>query len=185
MNFVIPVREDLELRLRSEADSEALFQLIDKNRLYLRQWLPWVDSTKSVEDSRDYIRSCVSKFEGKESIDLGIWHKGQQVGSVGFHYWDKTNRKDTIGYWLAEDAQGYGIMTSAVIALMKYGFEVMNLNRIEILCAGDNVKSRGIPERLGFTNEGVVRENEWLYDHFVDVVAYSYLVREWRPRLFN
>ena len=182
MNFVIPVREGLELRLRSEADSEALFKLIDKNRLYLREWLPWVDSTKSVEDSLVYIASCFAKFESKESIDLGIWHEGRMVGSIGFHYWDKTNRKDTIGYWLAEDSQGKGIMTAAVIALMKYGFETMNLNRIEILCAVGNAKSRGIPERLGFTNEGVVRESEWLYDHFIDAVAYSYLSSEWAKR---
>ena len=106
--------------------------------------------------------------------------RGQWVGSVGFHYWDKKNRKDTIGYWLAEGFQGKGIMTDAVKALMKYGFETMNLNRIEILCAVENNKSRAIPERLGFKNEGISRENEWLYDHFIDAVAYSLLASEWK-----
>lgn len=178
MNFVIPVRENLELRLRIETDAEAFFNLVDKNRTYLRQWLPWVDATKTVEDTQKYVQSCLSSFEKKEGIDLGIWYEGQWVGSVGFHYWDKINRKDTIGYWLAEGFQGKGIMTDAVKALMKYGFETMNLNRIEILCAVENTKSRAIPERLGFKNEGVARENEWLYDHFIDAVAYSLLESE-------
>src|SRR3954469_3028636 len=120
MDLVIPVRENLELRLRTEADAEAFFKLIDKNRTHLRQWLPWVDATKTAEDTRKYIQSCRSSFEKQEGLDLGIWYEGQWVGSIGFHYWDKTNRKDTIGYWLAEDFQGKGIMTDAVKALMKY-----------------------------------------------------------------
>ena len=82
MNFVIPVRENLELRLRAETDAEALFNLVDKNRLYLRQWLPWVDATKTVEDSRKYIQSCLSSFEKQEGIDLGIWYEGS-VGRFG------------------------------------------------------------------------------------------------------
>jgi ribosomal-protein-serine acetyltransferase len=179
MNFTIIVREGLELRLRTESDADAFFKVTEKNRTYLRQWLPWVDATKTTDDTRKYIQSCISKFEKQESIDSGIWYEGQWVGSMGFHYWDKANRKDTIGYWLSEDFQGKGIVTDAVRALIKYGFEEMKLNRIEILCAVENKKSRAIPERLGFKNEGVTRQCEWLYDHFVDSVTYSLLLSEW------
>ncbi len=179
MNFVIPVRTNLELRLRTGADAEAIFKVVDQNRAYLREWLPWLDATKTADDTRTYIKDSVKKFEAKESIDLGIWYEGRWVGSIGFHYWDKANRKDTIGYWLAEDAQGMGIITDSVRALMKYGFEGMKLNRIEILCATENIKSQAIPKRLGFTSEGVTRDCSWHYDHFVDSITYSMLVREW------
>lgn len=172
-------RGTCQLRLRTEKDALAFLKVTDKNRNYLRQWLPWVDATKTVDDTLKYIHSVILKFETKESIDLGIWYEGQWVGSIGFHYWDKSNRKDTIGYWLAEDFQGKGIMTDAVRALIKYGFKEMNLNRIEILCAVENTKSRRVPERLGFKNEGVTRDCEWLYDHFVDCVTYSVLASEW------
>lgn len=181
MNLVIPVRENLELRLRSLADADAVFEVTNKNRAYLREWLPWVDSTKNPEDTREYIQSCILKFEKEEGLDLGIWYNGKWVGSIGFHYWDKANRKDTIGYWLAEDAQGKGIMTDAVRALVNYGFQTRNLNRIEILCAVDNIKSQAIPKRLDFKDEGITRDCEWLYDHFVDSVTYSILAREWKP----
>ncbi len=56
MNFPILVREGVELRRRVEADAEAVFQVIDKNRLYLKQWLPWLDDSKTVEDLRKYIQ---------------------------------------------------------------------------------------------------------------------------------
>ncbi len=181
MNLVIPVRENCELRLRTEGDAAAFFKLVDQNRQYLRKWLPWVDATKSANDTLKYIQACISKMETRESMDLGIWYEGQWVGSIGFHYWDKTNRKDTIGYWLAEPFQGKGIMTDSVRALIKYGFEEMNLNRIEILCAVQNTKSRAIPKRLGFHLEGTCRQNEWLYDHFIDAASYSLLVGDWKP----
>ncbi len=180
MNSVIPVRQDLELRLRTGEDAEAFFKVTDKNRAYLREWLPWVDATKTVDDTRKFILGATAKFESGEGHDFGIWYEGQWVGSIGFHYWDKANRKDTIGYWLAEDFQGKGIITDSVRALIKYGFEEMDLNRIEILCAIGNKKSQAIPERLGFKNEGVTRECEWLYDHFVDSVTYSILRSEWK-----
>ena len=180
MNFAIPVRENLELKLRTETDAEAFFKLVDENRDYLRQWLPWLDATKTVDDTLKYIQSTISKFESKESIDLGIWHEGQWVGSIGFNYWDKANRKDTVGYWLAEKFQGRGIMTDAVRALITYGFTEMNLNRIKILCAVENTKSRAVPERLGLVSEDVTRQCEWLYDHFIDSVTYSILSSEWK-----
>ena len=110
---------------------------------------------------------------------MGIWYEGQWVGSIGFHIWDKIDRKASIGYWLSEDFQGKGIITDSVRALIKYGFEQMNLNRIEVRCAVENTKSRAIPERLGFKNEGTCRQSEWLYDHLVDLVVYSLLAEEW------
>lgn len=179
MNFTIPIRTGLELRLRVESDAQAVFRAIDKNRKYLRQWLPWLDDSTTVEDTLKYIRSDISEFEKKEGLDLGIWYENQWIGGIGFHAFGGKNRKSTIGYWLSEDSQGKGIMTDATRALVTYGFGQLNLNRIEIRCATENVKSRAIPERLGFKTEGVLRQSEWLYDHFVDWVVYSQLRIEW------
>jgi ribosomal-protein-serine acetyltransferase len=173
MNFPIIVREDLELRRRVESDAEAVFQVIDKNREYLKQWLPWLDDSQTVEDLRKYIQSDIAEFEKKEGCDFGIWHDGQWIGGIGFSSFGTNDRKTSIGYWLAQDFQGKGIMTDCVRALVNFGFEQLNLNRIVIRCAVENTKSRAIPLRLGFKEEGVQRQSEWLYDHFVDLVMYN------------
>ena len=71
-------------------------------------------------------------------------------------------------------------MTESCKAMTTYGFEALKLHRIEIRCATGNLKSRAIPERLGFVKEGVLRDGEWLYDHFVDLVVYSVVAPDWK-----
>lgn len=85
-----------------------------------------------------------------------------------------------IGYWLGEEYQGNGIMTDVTRALTDYIFNELKLNKAEIRVASDNKKSRSIPERLGYANEGCIRQAEWLYDHYVDHVVYGILAEEWR-----
>ena len=64
-------------------------------------------------------------------------------------------------------------------AFVDYAFRELKLNRVEVRCAEENSKSRAIPERLGFVKEGIIREAEWIYDHYVDDVVYGILSREW------
>lgn len=71
-------------------------------------------------------------------------------------------------------------MTEAVKVFVEHALVDLKLNRVEIRCAVENYKSRSIPERLGFTKEGLTRESEWLYDHYVDHVIYSMLASEWK-----
>ncbi len=70
-------------------------------------------------------------------------------------------------------------MARAFKAIVEYGFKDLGLNRIEVRAAAENKKSRALPERFGFTEEGNIRQAEWLYDHYADHVIYGLLVEEW------
>lgn len=177
--FVLPVAADVELSLLNEEDATPLFALIERNRAYLREWLPWVDYETSVEDSRRFARRSVQRYLDNEGCDMGIRYQSQLAGVISFHTVNWPNRQVEIGYWLGADFQGHGIMTGACRAMLEYAFRKLQLNRVTILCASGNLRSRAIPERLGFTREGVIREGEWLYDRFVDLIMYSMLAREW------
>lgn len=166
--------QSLELR-----DAEELFLLVDSNRLYLRQWLPWLDLTRNIDDMLASIESTMRQLDSNLGFQAGIWQKGQIVGIIGYHHLEWANRSTCIGYWLGERFQGRGIMTKSCRSLVDYAFHEWRLNRIEIRCAIENVKSRAIPERLGFSPEGVFREAEWLYDHYVDHVVYGMIAKEW------
>ncbi len=74
---------------------------------------------------------------------------------------------------------GRGIMTHCVSALIGYAFRELQVNRIELRAAEENSRSRAIAQRLGFTQEGVLRDSEWLNDHYVNQTVYSLLKREW------
>lgn len=180
--FRIPVDAEVELRILEMWDVDELFQLIDRNRVHLRQWLPWVDYETSVEDSRNFVQRSLQHYLDNESFSMGIRYQGRLAGVIGYHTINWTSRRVEIGYWLGSEFQGKGLMTKACSAMIDYAFAKLTLNRVEIHCATENLRSRAIPERLGFTREGTLRESEWLYDHFVDLIVYSMLAREWPKR---
>ena len=176
------IDEDLELCLLDEDDAQALFDLTDQNREYLRQWLIWVDNIETISDAQRYIRSSLGQLVENNGFQTGIWYRGTLAGIIGYQGVDWVNRSTTLGYWVGASCQGKGLVTKACSALVDRAFREWRLNRVEIRCATGNDRSRAIPERLSFKEEGILREAEWLYDHFADLVVYSILADEWRER---
>jgi ribosomal-protein-serine acetyltransferase len=177
--FRCDIGQDIELRLLEVQHAEEVFRLADENRPRLRQWLPWIDSTLTVDDTREFIRRSLEQHAKGESLVAGIWHKGSIAGVVSFVAINPAVRSAMIGYWLSPQQERKGIMTRACEALIDYGFGVLGLNRIVIKAATDNLRSQAVPQRLGFTREGVERQSEWLNDRFLDMVVYSMLRSEW------
>lgn len=170
----------LALRSLNPSDAATLFALVDTNRAYLRQWLPWLDASQTVDDLLGFIHSGTIRAKENNGFDSAICYDTQIVGidSLNYIVWD--NRLSNIGYWLAEPYQGHGIVTRACKAVLNHGFTILNLNRIEIRCAPKNLRSQAVAKRLGLTYEGTLRDAEWLYDRFVDHHIYSMLQREWQ-----
>src|SRR2546426_9933218 len=171
----IRIDEDTELRIYEERHAQEIAELVDRNRAYLRQWLPWLDSSRTVEDSKAFIKSSLQQFANNEGFQTGIWYQGTLAGGIGYHPINWASRKVEIGYWIGRSFQGKGLVTKACKTMITYAFDVYGLNKVEIHCATENRRSRSIPERLGFKQEGVLRQGEWLYDHFVDLAIYSML----------
>lgn len=175
------IDEDISLRTFREDDAEEFFHLTISSKAYLKDWLGWLDNIKTVEDSTRTIQRRLNKLveNGGYTTSFAIIYKGKIAGTIGFNELDKTNRIGGIGYWLGQNYQDKGIMTKAFKRMIDYGFKELRLNRIEVSVAVNNDKSRALPERFGFTKEGVIRQAEWLYEHYVDHVLYSLLSIEW------
>jgi ribosomal-protein-serine acetyltransferase len=182
MPGVLKAGRGLELRPLLLRDAKALFALVDANRDRLRRWLPWPDANRSVEDSRDYLRRVRGQARRALAKPFGLWWKGQLVGVAGFVWIDAAHHSAGIGYWLAREAEGHGLMTAAVAALVKHGFRDLGLNRLELRAGVRNRRSRAVAERLGFRHEGILRQAEKLPDRFVDHAVYGLLAAEWRGR---
>ncbi len=178
--FRLKIDDSSELELLNQSHAEELFELIEINREFLRQWLPWLDNNRYLQNTIDFIKITQMQYESNETVQFVLIYKGEICGVVGFHRIDWLNRSTSIGYWLGESYQGKGLITKACSKVLDYSFGRMGLNRIEIRCAPGNLKSRAIPERLGFKEEGLVREAEWLYDHYLDHIVYGMLESQWR-----
>jgi ribosomal-protein-serine acetyltransferase len=179
--FTLKVDQEIELRLLESHDAEPLFALVDTNREHLRPWLFWVDTNISPNDTLEFIEIMWDSFTRGRGFSSGIWFNNEIAGVIGLYPITRQHRSASIGYWIARDFEGKGIVTRSCRSLINYAFRELELNRIEIRCAVENERSRRIPERLGFRNEGTARESERVNDVYYDSVIYGLLAREWSP----
>jgi ribosomal-protein-serine acetyltransferase len=182
--FRCRIDDALELRPCDHRDAAELYAIVDRNRAHLRPWMTWIDTTNDVEDTRKFITRSLEQHARNEGFHCGIWHDGRIVGVVGLVYLNWDHRRAEVGYWLAEDAQGLGIMTRACRRVVDHLFD-LGVNRVEIRCGGENLRSRAVAERLGFKLEGLIRQVQYIRDHFIDHAVYGMLADEWsaaRPR---
>ena len=184
MKNQITISSQLSLRRLEIDDVNELFELINMNRIYLRQWVAWIDFSNTVDDSRKFIQETIDQFEKGLGSNYAIIINNRIVGVIGFHPIDRSNHVAEIGYWISEEHQGKGIVTNSCKALIKQAFESLNINRLQIPAAEHNIKSRSIPERLGFVFEGILRECENLYGNFVNHAMYSMLRSEYDKKDF-
>lgn len=181
--FSYRIDNETELRLPTELDAIEIYQVVRENLKHLQRWMPWATNDYSLESAREYIKSNLQSLAEKHEFNASVVVQSKIVGQIGFHSLDWANKSVNMGYWLAESAQGKGLMTRACKVFLNYAFDGMRLNRVQINCAEENLKSRAIPERLGFKYEGVFRQSAWLHDHFEDLVVYSMLAEDWKNSL--
>jgi ribosomal-protein-serine acetyltransferase len=181
--FTAHIRPGIELRLLEERHAPAAFALMDRDRDHLREWLAFVDQTRTEEDWRKFVRASLAQFAATEGFTAGIWESDRFLGVIGTKKIDWLNGKVEIGYWIGRAFQGRGIMTDACRAVVDYLFRELRLNRVEIQCAAGNSRSAAIPRRLGFTLEGTRREAERVNGKFYDLLLFSLLKKEWRQSM--
>jgi ribosomal-protein-serine acetyltransferase len=177
--FEYHLDDKVSMRMLRLQDAEELFAAVDANRAHLRQWLPWLDDNTAAGDTKAFIQTTLDQCARNQGFVCAILQEEGIVGSIGYHPIHWQNRSVVIGYWLAEASMGQGVVTRCCRVLIDYAFREFGLNKVAIPAATKNRRSRAIPERLGFRQEGIVGDAEWLYDHFVDHVVYSVLAREW------
>ncbi|HEY0428622.1 MAG TPA: GNAT family protein [Pyrinomonadaceae bacterium] len=178
--FSYQVDKNLKLVLPQPQHAEDITAVVRENLEQLQRWVPWATADYSVETAREYINRTLKEFAENGTFGMNVVFDGKFVGALGFHQLDMTNKSAHVGYWLAKEAQGRGLMTRCCRILIDYLFDEMNLNRIQINCNVENVKSRAIPERLGFKLEGIHRQVEFFDNRFGDWAIYAMLKEDWK-----
>jgi ribosomal-protein-serine acetyltransferase len=177
--FRLDIRDGVYLALLEERHAAAIFTVVNRDRVHLRKWLPWVDLTRAADDTLKFVKTTLAQFANNEGLTAGIWSGNEYAGTIGTHKIDRLNRKVELGYWLASKFQGQGIVTGACRLFIDHAFNEWKLNRVEIHCAPANKKSCAIPERLGFQLEGVLRKAQLVNGKYLDSNIYGMLARDW------
>ncbi|WP_078380580.1 GNAT family N-acetyltransferase [Sutcliffiella halmapala] len=162
--------------------AKELYQLIDESRDSIGEWLSFPSKTNKIEDSVTFIEKSLKRLSQNNGYWAGIWHNGRIAGSIGFLYVDWSAKKTEIGYWLGDNYKGKGLAIKSVKHFIEHAFNDLNLKKVEINVASNNIKSRAIPKRIGLREEGIVRNYEFLNGEYHDRVIYGLLKEEWRSK---
>jgi ribosomal-protein-serine acetyltransferase len=173
-----PLAENSEMRILSPADASELFALVCRNRNRLAEYLPWVHRTQAVSDVADFLTSAAGQHAAGLGFHAGIVWDGRLAGCAGMHPIDKLHRSVALGYWIDENAEGRGLATRATAQLVHLSFAEYGLHRVEIRCAVGNHRSRAIPLRLGFREEGILRHAQLVDGRWFDLHIFGRLATD-------
>ncbi len=176
------VEDKLSLQLLTQNDAEELFNLIDQNRSYLQQWMVWPPATKSADDTKKFIKTCLVGLAENTEMACGIKYDGQLIGVITYNVMDDQLKKVIIGYWISAEYQGRGIVTKSCRCLIDYAFTTLAMQKIEIRTASENLASQNICKRLGFKLEGSIRNSENLHGNIVSHHIYGLMVNEYHKK---
>jgi ribosomal-protein-serine acetyltransferase len=172
----VVIDNNVSLRIRTKEDALEVFNLVKLNKNYLGKYLPWVYETRTVEDTERFIERVSTTFEKGESCDFGIYYDDKIIGSGGFNVIDSRNKVGYVGYLIAEEFQGRGIVTTLVKKMLEIAKETYGLHRIVILVDVENERSKAIPRRLGFTLEGIEKDSKFYNEAFHSMEVWSLLL---------
>jgi ribosomal-protein-serine acetyltransferase len=178
MTDTIDIGDGALLRQVAETDADALYAVVAANREHLLPWMPWAAEDR--DGTASFLHDAVARAAAREAVSYLIVEHHVIVGTVGMHHTDWLNRATSMGYWLAAGAQGRGLVTRAVSALLDRCFGEAEMHRVEIRTNPANARSRAVVERLGFVEEGTARGAERHADGYRDLIVYSMLADDWR-----
>jgi ribosomal-protein-serine acetyltransferase len=177
--FHVTIEPDLLLRLFEHRHTDELSAFFRDNCTHLEAELPWLAQPFSSEDVRAYIQAGLDRFATNNGFRAGIWWRDQLAGCLSLHSVDWDDRRASLGYWLGATFQGHGIITRSCQVVIAYAFTQLELDRLEIQCATDNGRSQQVAQRLGFQQEGVLRQCWRRQGQLVDQIVYGLLRSEW------
>jgi RimJ/RimL family protein N-acetyltransferase len=164
------------LRPWTDADAPELAAALDGDPEITR-WLDRIPQPYTTEDALAFIRGTTGN-ERESRLALTKAAGGRVLGSIGAT-WNEAGDVAEVGYWLRADGRGRGATTCAVLLVVRWAF-AEGAARVQLRADVENVASRRVAEKAGFSLEGVLRSAYWnpRLERRVDWAMYSLLPGE-------
>jgi RimJ/RimL family protein N-acetyltransferase len=174
--------ERLILRRFTRRDVNSVTEAVQSSLSDLNEWLPWAHPGYRKDDASNYIRDSGEAWKEGRAYDYAIRRRGdtrRHLGNISIWPVSRLTRTGEIGYWVRTDATTRGIATEATGAVVKVGFEELGYHKLTLRIAIGNRPSERVAEKLGFSREGVLREELLIRGRWVDHTLFSLLEREY------
>ncbi len=149
----------------------------------LNQWLPWARTDYNPADTAAFLRESSMAWKEDRAWDYSIRLRNdpdRHIGNISFWTVSKLGKIFEIGYWVRSDETGRGYCTEAVERILGEGFNHLSYHKAVLRIAVGNNPSDRVAEKLGFTREGILREELLIRGNWVDHSHWSLLDREYR-----
>ncbi|WP_125106583.1 MULTISPECIES: GNAT family N-acetyltransferase [Gulosibacter] len=178
--FTHPLDDRATLTLCGVGDAEALAEVLEANKGRIGEWENWAREVQPLEQQREFLRGQLQKYVAGTSLPCFIKVDGRLAGSIELRQVNANDRVSEIGYWVAAEFEGQGLVRRACEALIAHAFGPLEQVRIELQVAVGNDRSRALATRLGFTEEGTRRSALRVGERRHDLVCYGLLASEWQ-----
>jgi [ribosomal protein S5]-alanine N-acetyltransferase len=170
--------ERLKLRKLTARDAGDVFEYasVTEVSLYV-SWMPH----RTIADTKSFLKHVLFQYEKGIPSSWGIVLKetGKLIGTIGFHWWSTEHSKAELGYVISDKYWNQGYTTEALRKILQFGFEIMQLERIEARCFTENAASERVMQKCGMKLEGILRSSLFIKGGFRDFKLYSILKTEY------
>ena len=175
MNKVQLTDGKILLRPAEMKDAKEMFGAVQESMTEVGAWMPWCHANYSPGESKNWIKICQNGRKDGSIYDFAITdaRDGTILGDCGFNDIRKSDKTANLGYWVRTTRTKQGVCTTATLLLADFGFKDLNLNRIEILIAVDNLASQRVAVKAGAVKEGILRNRLLLHGKTHDAVMFS------------
>lgn len=174
------------LRPFRKRDTESLLGAVTLSMPELYPWLPWATHGYNRAEATRFVRDTMRAWREQRAYDFAIRNKddtGPHIGNVSIWYVSKGFRTGEIGYWIHSGHSKRGAATEVTARMVQVAFEELQLHRVVLRIAIGNRASERVAEKLGFTREGVLREELEVHGKWLDHTVYSLLEHEYGARV--
>ena len=171
--FSQKIDDDISIALVQESFAPKYTSLVQEQMDYLSQWLAWPAHCNSDQDFRLFAQRSLHDYADGKSMTCAIFYQGELVGNCSFNRINYDTLCAEVGYWLSKHHQGKGIITRVVKYLIDFAFEQLQLEKVQLSAAVENIASRKVAERAGMALEGVLTNQEKIGSRILDHAFYG------------
>ncbi len=166
---------DVIARPYRDGDALALVSAVHESVMSVGRWLPWCTPDYDEKHAIDWIARCRTGWTAGDQFAFAMFdaRNGELLGAVGLNHRNREHNFASIGYWVRESARGRSLAWRGAKHVIRFGFDIVRLTRIEIIAALENAASRRTAERCGARFEGVQRNRLVVGDRAFDAAMYS------------